>query len=367
MNILLLPQIFRSSPFWLLFIIYLSVGKSQAAPLDALLSANTPPGFSGYLETSLDLMNSTVDVLNIRGSDPVYGGTTVGDYDGDHLRAGLGLSRLWLEGSYWRRNMLYRNDNFALTSSHMAGQFKLLEGGKESLSLGLRWSAWSNDTGILKKSSPTFIQDRTVQTINIVNPRDSQRSWDLIASYPVTEQIELSGFAGTGRSSVSVDSLNASYVNSTGCLYNMFFENNGIYGALAAPCATANILNFSIGGPGSNMVQELNYTATFQQAGGSLKWSNQNWLVHGGYQFQQLSRDQVDEVIVSRGGKTYTNNHIVVGHIERKVFTHARVFMRGQIMSNQFVGEIPFSYNSFTAAKFNKKYGFASFGVKLEF
>lgn len=359
-------QIFSSSRLGLLFIFCL-VSNTQAAPLDALLSANTPSGFSGYLETSLDVMNSTVDVLNIRGSDPVYGGTTVGDYDGNHLRAGLGLSRLWLEGSYWRRNMLYRNDSFSLTSWHMAGQFKLLDGGKEGLSLGVRWGRWGNDTALLKKSSPTVILDRTVQTINIVNPRDSQRAWDLIASYPVTENIELSGFAGTGSSTVSVDSLNASYVNSTGCLYNMFFENSGISVGLAEPCATATILSFSMSGPGSNKVQEMNYTATSQQTGGSLKWSSGNWLLRGGYQFQRLSRDQVDEVIVSRGGKTYTENHIVIGHIERKIFPHTSVFVRGQIMSNQFVGEIPFSYNSFTAAKFNKKYGFASFGMKLEF
>ena len=36
-------------------------------------------------------------------------------------------------------------------------------------------------------------------------------------------------------------------------------------------------------------------------------------------------------------------------------------------MSNQFVGEIPFAYNSVTAAKFSNRYGLASVGFMQSF
>jgi hypothetical protein len=32
-------------------------------------------------------------------------------------------------------------------------------------------------------------------------------------------------------------------------------------------------------------------------------------------------------------------------------------------MRNQFVGEVPFTYNGFTASKFDHRYGFVSFGM----
>ena len=32
-------------------------------------------------------------------------------------------------------------------------------------------------------------------------------------------------------------------------------------------------------------------------------------------------------------------------------------------MSNQLLGETPFAYNRFTAAKFTKRYGLVTFGV----
>ena len=36
---------------------------------------------------------------------------------------------------------------------------------------------------------------------------------------------------------------------------------------------------------------------------------------------------------------------------------------RAQLMSNQFVGDIPFTYDGFTAGKFDRRYGFVSFGM----
>jgi hypothetical protein len=87
----------------------------------------------------------------------------------------------------------------------------------------------------------------------------------------------------------------------------------------------------------------------------------------GGYQYQRLNRDNVDSLIVSRGGESYGTNHVLVGEIARKVGQSSVVFLRGQMMSNQLVGEIPFAYNTITASKFSNRYGLASVGFMHSF
>jgi hypothetical protein len=97
------------------------------------------------------------------------------------------------------------------------------------------------------------------------------------------------------------------------------------------------------------------------------QWQSGLWALRAGYQFQHLNRTNVDDLIVSRGGVSYQNNHIVVADVFRKVSNNTAVFVRGQAMSNQFVGEIPFVYNSVTASKFGRRYGLVSMGVNFAF
>ena len=354
----------------LLFIAFslcLRIGSTSAAPLDALLTANTHPAqFNGQVELSVDAVNSTIDIFHLRDSAAADG---VGDYQGEHFRGGIGLSRrLWLDGAYWRRTIEYGQDTMAITSWQSGAQVKLIDGDGFGPSLALRLSAWGDTSDSLYKSTPTRVASTTVDTITITDPKDTQYQLDLINTTPVTNQLDFSLFVGGGASTVSVGSLAATYTDSDDCRYDLSFPGNGIFGQLASPCSGPGaILGFSITGPGTNVIQELNYKSTYLQAGTSLQWHNDTWLVEGGYQFQHLSRDSVDEIITDNGGKTYASNHIFIGQVERILFPHASMFVRGQLMTNQLVGEIPFTYNPFTASKFDKLYGFASLGLKAYF
>jgi len=46
---------------------------------------------------------------------------------------------------------------------------------------------------------------------------------------------------------------------------------------------------------------------------------------------------------------------------------HGALFIRGYAMTNQFLGEIPFSYTPYTAHRFDERYGFVSAGYSYYF
>lgn len=337
-----------------------------AAPLDALLSADQFLHAGEFrAEAGYDAMNDTLDVLGIRAKDPLYAGTNVGDYSGLHLRLGYALTdRLSLEGGAWQRKISYRTDKEALGSWQVAGQYRIWGDKYSKTHFALRASAWGDQAPSLTKSTPTLVGGRNVNRVTINSPRDSQVQADAIGTWRLTRRASLSAFVGAGRSRVSTGDMSANYTDGNGCNYNLAFAATGTSVRLAAPCG--DLLAAFVTTPQS-MLQEFSYKASYYQLGGMWQWHNENWALRGGYQFQQLRRANVDALIASRGGVSYQSNHVVVADVMRKVSNHVAVFARGQVMSNQFVGEIPFTYNSATASKFARRYGIASFGVVMGF
>ena len=342
--------------------------SATAAPLDALLTANSPSGAGdNWFEVSYDAVNSTLDVFRIRESDPIYGGTTVGDYTGLHLRGGVGLfDNLWVEGGLWQRKIAYRDDHESLRSAQVSMQYRFFGTRDSRSSYALRASSWVNSTSTLNKTTPTSLQGFTLDSIDVIEPSDHQLQLDLLGSWKPTRQTEISAFIGKGSSRVKVKDLTA-IMTVAGCRYALAFEPNLVSGTLASSCSDPYTLeSFSVT-TNSNVVDRLSYTASYAQFGGMIEWHNAVWQVRGGYQYQKLHRDKVDDQIIALGGTPYTKNHIFVADVSRKIASKAAVFLRGQYMSNQFVGEIPFVYNSFTASRFDRRYGLVSFGVRFGF
>ena len=339
-----------------------------AAPLDALLTADQYHRAGEFrAEAGLDAMNNTLDVAGLRSKDPLYAGTNVGDYSGLHLRLAYALTEsLSLDGGLWKRKISYRSDNEALESWQVAGQYRVLGDENSRAHLALRLSASGDQAAMMVKSTPTVVDGRTLNSVTINSLRDSQVQVDAIGTWRLSKRTSLSAFVGAGRSTVSTGDMSANYTSGNGCNYNLAFTATGTTGSLSTPCLVPGAVIESFGTVQS-VLQEFSYQANYYQLGGMWQWQNQNWSVRGGYQFQQLQRANVDELIVSRGGVPYRSNHIVVADVMRKVSNHVAVFARGQVMSNQFVGEIPFAYNSVTASKFASRYGFASFGVVVGF
>lgn len=342
--------------------------QAEAAPLDALLTADQYRKAGEFrAEVSYDAMNSTLDLLGIREKDPNYAGSNVGDYSGLHLRMGYALTdRLSLDGGAWQRRISYRNDNESLQSWQTAVQYRLKGKEKSRSHYALRLSLWGDQADTLTKSSPTLVQGRTVNSVTINSLRDIQQQADLVGSWRLTRKSSASAFVGLGRSTVTTGNMSANYTSGNGCNYNMSFTATETTGLLAAPCAAPGVVVTSFSTPQS-VLPEFSYHANFYQLGGMLQWRDSNWGLRGGYQYQHLKRANVDALIVSNGGVSYQSNHILVAEVSRKVNRNVEAFVRGQTMSNQFAGEIPFSYNGVTASKFSRRYGLASFGMTVKF
>jgi len=160
--------------------------------------------------------------------------------------------------------------------------------------------------------------------------------------------------------------MTANFTNADGCHYSVVFNPTETVGNLSAPCDTTNAYatSFAIG---ASPLSEYSYQSSYVQWGGMWQWQSLDWALRAGYQFQHLNRDHVDDLIASRGGVSYRDNHIVVADVVRKISKQTALFVRGQAMSHQFVGEIPFIYNGATASKFDRRYGLVTFGVNMVF
>lgn len=347
------------------------LSAAQAAPLDALLSANkgTVPG-KVEIEAGYDVVNRTVDVFKVRNRDDDFAGTNVGDYHGAHLRGGVAVTpTLWIDGGVWQRTLDYRNDKAKLNSWQVAAQYKFLDGNAMVPTMAARVGAWGNYADRLDKTTPTTLSGVTLNSVRVTDPSDRQFQADVIASWPVLKQGEVSAFIGGGASRVKLGSV-AGTTTQNGCNYDLAFGRTEVVGTLAQFCNAGVVVdrftatNSSLG---INVYNEAEYHARYMHAGLSGKWLTGNWQFRAGYEYQRLKRDEVDDIISQRGGKPVDNNHTFVGEVMYRVTDNVSLFGRGQLMASQFTGEIPFAYNSLTANRFDKKYGFVTAGVVVAF
>lgn len=347
------------------------ISTVQAAPLDALLSAHksTIPG-KIELEAAYDIVNSTVDILNVRDRDNDFSGTNVGNYKGAHLRAGVAVTpNLWVDGGLWQRRLEYRNDQAKINSWQLAAQYKFLDGRAYVPSVAARIGAWGNYADRLDKTSPTTVSGVTLNSVTVKDPSDRQLQADLIASWSVLQQGEMSAFMGAGTSRVELGSVTGT-TTQNGCNYNLSFGRTDVTGTRTQFCNASIIVDritVTNSTLGINVYNEAEYHARYMHGGLSAKWLTGNWQFRVGYDYHRVKRDNVDDVISQRGGKPVENNHTLIGELMYRVSDNVSLFGRGQIMARQFTGEIPFAYNSLTASRFDKKYGFVTAGVVVFF
>lgn len=351
------------------FALLLAGGCAHAAPLDALLSATKPstPG-QAIVEISYDMTNSSLDFLNLRNKNNVT--SNVGDYKGGHIGGGVAITpELWIDGTYWKRKIDYRSFDADLTSWQVAGQYKFNEAEGAMPALALRVGAWSNNADSLTKFTNTTVSSIKFTSATVHKPADQQVQLDLIGTWPVSQNTEISAFASAGASRVKFDTISATSRTKNGCEYNIAFDTVGAIGELAQPCsASVVITRFVI--PASDTVdvyKEARYRSSYAQAGFMADWHSVNWRLRGGYQFQYIKRNNVDDIIISRGGSAYKHNHVAVADVSYNAHKNIVVFLRGQFMTNQFNGELPLAYNSLTADKYNQRYGVVSTGLMLVF
>jgi len=341
------------------------ISTACAAPLDDLLTADTPMRLgAGNAEISYDAMNGTLDVFHIRANDAQYAGTNVGDYSGAHIKGGINLTnRLWLDGGFWHRSIKYNTDTESLDTWQIGLQY-LLAGNSHSDQLyAVRVSAWGDRAGTLSKSTPTTVSGQQLDYIDVKNPNDTQFQADLLGSWKLNQAWMLSGLVGGGYSKVNVGDITAGY---NGCAYAINVQNNATTGNQIGACGPIVSSSFSV--PSTiNLHDGLSYSANYAHLGLNLQWHYRKWTLKGGYLFEVVDRKNVDSIISTLGRTSYRQNNIFDGELAYQVLPQADLFVRGEIMTNQFVGEIPFTYNAVTSNKFSERYGIVSFGARTNF
>ncbi|MFM2036291.1 MAG: hypothetical protein RL459_1556 [Pseudomonadota bacterium] len=332
-----------------------------AAPLDALLSADLPGGPGQLrLELGVDAVNDTLDFLHLRSSDPSYTGTNVGDYQGQHVLASYRFTNDWsASGQLWRRRIDYRTDSAQIGSWQVAGQYRLLGTAASRGHLAVRLGVWGNASDELVKSSPTTVAGKTVFDVRVDSARDLQKQLDVVGTWRLSESVTVNALGGIGQSRVGAGEVSALYKTGSGCTYRLTFVGSALNGALVDTCsASGPVLDTFSAATDADL--HVSYRANYWLLGGSLQWFNQDWMLRGGFVHQELKRAQVDDTIRNLGGVAYTANNSWIAEISRRIAPHSAVVLRGQLMSNQFVGDIPFAYNPMTAGKFGKRYGMAT-------
>ncbi|MBF0150713.1 MAG: hypothetical protein HQL84_11770 [Magnetococcales bacterium] len=360
-------------------------GGVVAAPLDELLSVQqeTRP-FHGEVEAGWDGMNEYLDVFGVREEDPR--GKNIGDYSGQHLRGGLALDRrLWSDGSFWQRTVktpFDRGDN----KTYQAGiQYQVTDNRDKIPAISLRISGWGNSSSEAIKGSPTPVYGTGFMTdsIAIKKPSDRQFQGDIIGSWALTPSTSISLFASQGISEVKVGDIFASFGD---CNYKIERVlqpdevNGGWDSAVNGKAVDVNnpncgITSFTIPMSAYNAPElppgmYVSYDASYYQLGGMTQWNNHDWRFRLGYRYQKWDRGELDDSIalLQHVDKTvYDTNHHITGEISYKLHPNVAAYARSQYMTNQFLGEVPYSYNLFSSHKFEKPYGFLSFGLSAGF
>lgn len=348
-------------------------GFSHAAPNDVFLQP-LPANVASPLavEASFDIVNDTVDIFNIRESEGAVG-DNAGDYDGGHLLLSYAFNPQWVgEVAYWNRNIEYGQDSNEIDSWLAAVQYTPLLTLKPGDEVAIRLALWGNQADELSKTSTTIVNNQRFSKLKVNDLNDIQAQVDLLFARRLDRQNKLNGFVSLGYSKVDVDSLNANLNIGGNCNFNIQVNsNNQLNGQLIAPCTnngtTLEEASFTdqASNYGLDMDKDLSYDAGFFSIGGSWNWSYKKFNSLLGYQFQYLMRQDIDDRVSIYGNSAIKSNHTLGLDLSYKLNNYTSLFVASQLFKNNFVGTIPFLYNSVTASRLDRKYGYASFGVRF--
>jgi hypothetical protein len=347
---------------------------AYSAPDDEFLRAEPTTGYNNsHLtgEVSYDLVNSTTDIFNLRQSQGAVS-ANAGDYQGGHATLNYKFSSaISGSASYWRRNIDYGQDTNSINSWSLGLNYDPFAWDNATDRAVFRFSLWGDTANKLNKSSPTIVNGTTFNQLSVNNPQDLQAQIDAIFSTKINQANQLTFFVSGGLSKVSVDEINTS-LRRGNCNFNVNINSNNIAnGNLASPCAvgtnqlqsatfSSNASDFGV-----DIKKDLNYTAQFIGFGGSWRWTYDKFTSDLGYQFQYINRSDVDSRISASGGSPLKTNQTVGLDLSYKINDQLAIFFRNQAFQYNFVGTIPLLYNSQTANKLDRFYGYSSLGLRL--
>ena len=348
---------------------------SAAAPSDLFLQAKDlaagPSSSALHVTLAADAVNDTIDVFDLRENEGVTD-TSAGDYQGFHLAAQYDFSPAWsIEGAYWRREIDYGHDRNKIHSALLGARFSPAFNLSKNDAVSFRSSFWLNQADTLSKTTPTQVNTQTFNQISVDSPEDWQLQLDAIFSHRLNPMNQLNAFASLGYSKVEVSGLDIQALYQ-GCLINVTVNGSNQYtGNLARPCDVGGVTlnDMEVQGNASDygldVQQDLNYDSYFASAGGSWNWRYKKFESQLAYQYQRLWRDSIDDRVSSFGNQAIKDNHTLGAKFSYDFTPQITGFLQGELYQRNFVGQIPFLYNSITADRLDKRYGLASLGVQF--
>ena len=345
---------------------------SVAVSLDVFLTA-TPERIAprGYFELGSDHMNASLDVLNVRDSDPLTAGTRAGDYHGAYISGAVRLGDgKWLSGGLWQRTLSSTTDSFSYAGWQFSGLYRFLEPAGSRPAVAARLSTWSNYADATESTTAVIVPGARLNTVKITNPADRQIQADLIGTWDLTPDSSVSASMGMGRSQLSYGAMSATTTRN-GCDYQLTFNGNSMLGTLMHPCEVAGgvIQQFydSSGLYGVDIASEIAWLGSFVQTGINGVWQRGAWTYQAGYLLYVVQREAVDQILANRDKPSYTRNQNITLQATYRLQPHVSLFARGQLTSNMLLNDIPVTYNSSTAERFGSKYTLFTLGLRADF
>lgn len=336
-------------------------------------------------DNSLDLsfgymkMDDNIDVLNIKESEvgSAKSDTSLGDLVGKEYlvrykiydNAMLSLRHNQMELSYGLGDVLNKRTDFFIRHQLISKTFAIDLGIVQnkasdiiSNDIGMmnsliRKFLGSSSISIVKINDPTVLHtyEYTYKSSNgdelslpasvdpfagIINLKDESYYIRGVRSFVEDGFYSFDVFAGISKTKVS------SYLDSS-----LNYEpdvknpNSPIYNALVSRNLTP--------------YKDLNRKENKVFFGVGHSWFVNNWLMDIVLTFDYIKRDN---------NLNLNNKNIKIDfNLGYKILDNMILFLGAKIMSNQFVGEIPYLYNEYTKTSFDKKYGWAKSGIMLKF
>lgn len=346
------------------------LGAAWAAPLDIFLTATPEPLIGrGRLELGADRINPQLDVLNLRSrsADPDNANSS---YAANHISGGIKIGEQgWLSASLGQRTITDSGGNYQYNSWQLSGQYRVLEAQSWQPATALRLSAWGNYADQTESSKPVVVPGAKLNSVKISRPTDQQLQADVVGTWRLGSDTEVSALLGVGTSQLSYGALSAT-TTLDGCHYNLAFTGNAVYGVLASPCSAGIYVQEiydNSGRLGIDVANEIAWRGKFVQAGVNASWRDGPWTWRAGYLFFIVQREAVDAILAARKQASYTQNHSLGLEAGYRVRPDTQLFASALISSNLFFNDMPLTYNTSTAARFDGATSVFGVGLRFDF
>ena len=346
----------------------------NAAPDDLFLTSQQLNINSSKLNLSigLDAVQDEIDIFNFKQSEGVSN-ESMGDYFGGHLKSSYRFNDHWqLEGSLWQREIDLSKDTNKIQSSSLSLRYTPDLQLSKDQSLDVRLSFWGNKANELTKSTPTNVNNRTIDKVSVMNPKDYQIQLDTIFSKKLDHMNLITGIVQFGYSKVEVDHVQLQ-IKQHGCLIDLFINSsNQIKSKLAQKCEIDGFIVEEIDIQGNakdfglEVDKDLNYESYYAGFGGSWNWKYRKFESQLAYQYQYFWRNDIDDRVSAFGSNPIKDNHSLGLKLNYEISPKVSSFVKGELYKNNFIGHIPFLYNGVTASRLDRKYGLASIGLQFK-